>query len=221
VLLLASSMLAGCTGPQAGHRFITRSGSGPVEVLEGPLAVPRLPTADAIARATIVARAARVPAASVATIESSDSELHAALANLAQGSTAQAYLRVALAYRKAGVLDLAIEHFDAALERDRHLAGAYDGRARIWRDWGLAGLALGDATRAVFFAPESPATHNTLGTVLLALGRCEAAGRAFREAVSIDSGAVYAASNVRQIEHALATGSAACHPAPMRGSRTR
>ena len=42
---------------------------------------------------------------------------------------------------------------------------------RVWRDWGLPALALGDAHRAIYYAPQSASARNTYGTVMQALGQ--------------------------------------------------
>jgi tetratricopeptide (TPR) repeat protein len=135
-------------------------------VLERPLPAAAVPPADAVRKAVAQARAGRPVLAPSPTIESTPGELRQALASLRAVATPAGHLRVGLAYQRAGVLDQAFEHFDAALKQNSRLAAAYDGRARIWRDWGLPGLGIGDATRAVFFAPHSASARNTLGTLL-------------------------------------------------------
>ena len=73
-------------------------------------------------------------------------------------------------YLAAGVLDAAFDHFTATLIFDPHDVPSLDGLARIWRDWGYLQNALPLAYQAVYWAPESAAAHNTLGSVLLRLG---------------------------------------------------
>lgn len=130
------------------------------------------------------------------TIEQQDPELRTSLEALRTAATAPAERRVADAYRRAGVLDLAYDHYLAARHLDIHDAAAYDGLARIWRDWGLPHLGLGDASRALYYAPTSAAAYNTFGTVLYALGQTTEAGRAFERALTLDPKAAYAWTNL-------------------------
>ncbi len=141
-------------------------------------------------------RARPAARADVAPVETSDGELAAALATLAGSATAERERAVADAYRRAGVPDLAMEHYGRAVRLDRKDAAAYDAMARIWRDWGFPHLGLGDAYRAIFYAPASPIPHNTLGTLLQALGQTQQARDSFERAVRLDPGAYYALNNL-------------------------
>ena len=71
-----------------------------------------------------------------------------------------------------------------------------DGLARIWRDWGYPRLGLSDAVRAITCAPDSAVLSNTLGTLLLKMGRLADARLAFEQALSHDSRAAYALNNL-------------------------
>lgn len=130
------------------------------------------------------------------TIEISDPALATELKALTLEPTAANHRAVAAAYVRHGVLDLAHEHFSAAVALEPTDGASWDGLARIWRDWGFPHLALPDAYRAVYFVPASPATHNTLGTVLQALGRYADARSQFEQALSLDVTAAYALSNL-------------------------
>jgi Flp pilus assembly protein TadD len=55
---------------------------------------------------------------------------------------------------------------------------------------------LSDAHRAVFYAPLSAATHNTLGTVFQALGRHGEARQQYERAIALDPTAAYALNNL-------------------------
>jgi tetratricopeptide (TPR) repeat protein len=131
-----------------------------------------------------------------ATIESTDPALAAALAALQIMPTAAAHRQVAGEYVRLRLLDVAYDHYRRATVLDREDGAAYDGLARIWRDWGLAHLGLGDAQRAVYFAPWSAEAHNTLGTLLQALGQRTKARAAYERAQALDPGAAYAANNL-------------------------
>jgi Flp pilus assembly protein TadD len=130
------------------------------------------------------------------TLESRDTDLAWDLFRLSQAPTATAHRAVAERYRARGVLDAAYRHYNAAVKLDARDAAGYDGLARVWRDWGLPHLALGDAHRAVYFAPASAAFHNTLGTVMQALGRHKDARAAYELASLLDAQAAYAFNNL-------------------------
>jgi tetratricopeptide (TPR) repeat protein len=132
----------------------------------------------------------------VATVETQNAEVRTALEALQRGATPERHRRVADAYRSVGILDLAYDHFVAARDLDSRDAAAYDGLARIWRDWGLPHLGLADARRALYYAPQSAAAHNTFGTLLQALGQRTEARRAFERALALDPGAAYAWTNL-------------------------
>jgi tetratricopeptide (TPR) repeat protein len=191
VLIAVGLIVPGCSGA-ANNRFITRTGSGPIEIAEPGTRHPVRAARPAIA----VPAPSRPPAAPLPTVESTHPELRASLAALRAGPSAAAHLRVGLAYQRVLVLDLAIEHFDGALRMNARMAAAYDARARVWRDWGMLGPAIGDATRAVFFAPRSAAARNTLGTILAGLGDRASAAAAYRCAAQLDPGAAWARANL-------------------------
>ena len=203
---------AACAGAHSGNRFIKKGGSGPVELLEGPWPKSSPVSGDAVRKAAAAAQAARPKAANAVTIESHAGELRDALAALRAGPTPSAHLRVAEAYRNAGVLDQALDHFDFALKQDSKAAAAYDGRARIWREWGLPGLGMGDASRAVFFAPDSASARNTLGTLLAAIADCDGARSAYGQALTLDPAAAYARVNLQELDRRMALGTQRCQP---------
>jgi tetratricopeptide (TPR) repeat protein len=132
----------------------------------------------------------------VTTIEVSDHSLAEALLAVKIQPSASSHRTVAARYVRLGVLDQAHEHFSAAIALDATDAASWDGLARIWRDWGFPHLALSDAYRAVYYAPDSPTVHNTLGTVLQALGQRAAARVQFERALALDVTAAYALSNL-------------------------
>lgn len=129
-------------------------------------------------------------------METSDPALAAALLAVAAHPTASSHRAVADEYLRLGILDMAHEHLSAVLTIDPRNAPAWDGLARIWRNWGFPHLGLADAHRAVFFAPASPVAHNTLGTMFQALGRRADARREYEKALELDPTAAYAANNL-------------------------
>ena len=122
--------------------------------------------------------------APASTIEGQDPELSSSRLLLAVLPSAENERRVAAAYMQLGVLDAAYDHFKAALRINPRDAASFDGLARIWRDWGLPNVALGDAHRAIYYAPSSATVYNTLGTILQKLGQTAAAASAFEGAFS-------------------------------------
>jgi tetratricopeptide (TPR) repeat protein len=222
LLVVLVSLMAACASHQSGNRFITRTGSGPIEVLDDPLLLSvKAPSPSAIRQAEATARASRAVPPVLPTIEASDRELRDALALVEQHPTPASHLRVAQAYWRVGVLDRAFDHFDAALTHDPKLAAAYDGRARIWRDWHLPGSGVPDAARAVYYAPRSAAARNTLGTLLLAMGDCTGAREAFRRAHVLDPGAAYAEKNLAAVARALEDGTPPCRPVAVVGRKAQ
>jgi len=130
------------------------------------------------------------------TVEASDPELAAALLLLEAAPTPARHRLVAREYVRLEILDKAHEHLTAAVRQDREDAAAWDGLARIWRDWRMPHLALPDAYRALYYAPDSPVVHNTLGTVLQTLGHTADARSHYEMALAIDPSAAYALSNL-------------------------
>ena len=131
-----------------------------------------------------------------ATLEGQDPDLKSALLELRLHPGAAQHLRVAERYRRLKILDVAHDHFERARQLDPTSAEAYEGLARIWRDWGFPNLGLGDASRAVYYAPLSATAQNTLGTVLTAMGRGAEARRAYERALALDPRAAYILNNL-------------------------
>jgi len=143
-----------------------------------------------------LSRRTRPRATDALVAETWSQDLAAAIARHAAPPTPASEVDLAQAYVRAGILDQAYEHFAAAASLDPHDGAAWDGLARIWRDWGFPHIGLGDAYRAVWAAPRSPAVHNTLGTILQFLGHGPAARAQFAQALAYDAGAAYAHNNL-------------------------
>jgi tetratricopeptide (TPR) repeat protein len=135
----------------------------------------------------------RVPAT---TIEGSDRRLGLALAAAAVRPAAETFRAVAEEYCRLGVLDTAHEYLNKALRIDPEDAATHEALARLWRDSGFPGLGLGDAYRALHYAPSSAPAQNTLGTLLQALGHHEAARDRYERALHFDPTAAYALNNL-------------------------
>lgn len=130
------------------------------------------------------------------TLEARDPALAADLLRLQAAPTAEQHRAIADRYRELGVLDAAYRHYNTALALNPRDAEAYEGLARVWRDWGLPQLAVGDAHRATFYAPQSASARNTYGTIMQALGRYADARAAYELASTLEPEAAYAASNL-------------------------
>jgi tetratricopeptide (TPR) repeat protein len=130
------------------------------------------------------------------TLEARDPALAAELLLLRSAPTAEHHRQIAEHYRDRGVLDLAYQHFNDALALNPRDAAAYEGLARVWRDWNLPELAVGDAHRATFYAPQSASARNTFGTIMQALGQYSEAKAAYELASWLDPSAAYAVNNL-------------------------
>ena len=160
---------------------------------------------------------------SALTLEAQDPVLAKALLLLEAAPSAARHRAVADAYLRLGISDQAHEHLSAAVKLEPRDAASWDRMARIWRDWGLPHLGLTDAHRAVYFAPASPAAHNTLGTILHALGRREEARARFERALQLDPTAAYALNNLCYtwtLEGQLRAAVAACQRAHRHSARS-
>jgi tetratricopeptide (TPR) repeat protein len=189
-------LTAGCASHRVGH------------VSQGP--VPALPHVDAGSAGDLerfmseVRRATAVSAVSsksnVATrLETSNVQLREALAEVQARDSTAARHRAGAVYLHLGIRDAAFDQYKAAIRLNPRDAAAYDALARLWRDWGWLSFALSDAYRAVYYAPRSAEAHNTLGTILAALGRRDQARVVFQRAAWLDPGATWAAMNLCRV----------------------
>ena len=222
IVMAAILMGSACASGRPSNRFIKYGHkNGTIELMESPDGQPAISEA-AVQEAIARARRERGPAAAaLPTIESTNADLRDALRDLSKRSSAATHLRVARAYSRLGVGDMALDHFDRAIRQNGRLAAAYVGRARIWRDWHMPGFAVGDAYRAVKLAPRSPEAQNTLGTVLLLTGNCRGARTAFERALLMQPGASYAARNLARVRSIGELSTGRCRPSqPSQPSRS-
>ncbi len=118
---------------------------------------------------------------------------------MAKAPSAASHLHVGQEYYRLGIRDLAFDHYSDVLTFDPRNAAAFDGRARVWRDWGFMALALADAHRARYYQPTSAAVRNTLGTVLEMRGLCVEALSEYQEALRMQPDAAWAQQNVTRL----------------------
>ena len=192
VALVAAS---GCAvrGPKFASRFVTPG--EPSVTYDDPAApkpAPAPPLSDYVRKIRALQSVAKPKSSFLPTIESTDPGLSQALLLLAMRPSAEAHRQVAVAYRRAGVLDYAFRHFQRAAASSTCDAPSFDGMARLWRDWGMTDLALSDAYHALRCSPNSAEVHNTLGTIFESLGRQAAAKSAYEKAVALNPRAAFA-----------------------------
>lgn len=123
-------------------------------------------------------------------------ELAAAAARHAAEPTSENELALGQTLAGLGIQDQAYEHFARVARVSPRMSAAWEGLARIWRDWGAPGLGLGDAYRSVATDPQSASARNTLGTILECLGYGRDARAQFARAVSLDASSAYAQNNL-------------------------
>jgi len=196
--LLAATLLAGCATV---HPRAQSQPSAPATPAAAVAARAAPQTGDAslssyMQQVRESTRRARPGVTGAEMAERWSDDLSAALSRCAATPTHASEMGLAQAYVRAGILDKAHEHFTAAARLDPSDGAAWDGLARIWRDWGFSDIGLGNAYRAVYAAPDSPAVHNTLGTILQFLGKGGDARARFARAVALDAGAAYARNNL-------------------------
>jgi Flp pilus assembly protein TadD len=132
---------------------------------------------------------------SVDAVETRDAGLAAArIAWLADPTPAHAR-QLAGEYQRLAIFDQADGVLTDALDRWPSDGTLHEGRARVWRDWGLPALALPHAQRALYFAAGSTDAANTLASILEALGRFEEAGMTLEAAASGEPGDGVLAAN--------------------------
>jgi tetratricopeptide (TPR) repeat protein len=189
VCLVIAIVAAGCAARGEARRLRSPRASGASEVRPDPL--------EAFME-TVRARSVRArPGTERArTLEASEPALAEALRAVAAAPSSAAHRAVAAQYVRLRVLDVALEQFSRAVALDPTDAASWDGLARIWRDWGFPHLALPDAYRALYYAPDSPIVHNTLGTVFQALGQRAEARAQYEKALGLDATAAYALTNL-------------------------
>jgi len=178
------------TPPQA----VTGEAGGPEAAAPPPGADSELATY--IGQTRELSRRVRSRATNVQAAEQWSAELAEAAARHAAAPTAENELALAQTLAGLGIQDQAYEHFARVTRLSPRSSAAWEGLARIWRDWGAPGLGLGDAYRAVAADVQSPAARNTLGTLLEYLGHGQDARAQFAKALSLDTFAAYAQNNL-------------------------
>jgi len=201
-ICVAATVAAGC----GGHRYYNVTPDSTRAIREQRAAAAAAEAANGSPVESLGAYMAKVrelqagvrptPPSKLATLETSDPALVAALLESTLAPTPDSLRGVAEEYRRLKVFDKGHDYLTRALALAPKDARVRDGLARLWRDAGMPSLAIGDAHRAVFYAPNSAAAHNTLGTVLQALGQRAGARREYERAASLDSLAAYAHNNI-------------------------
>jgi Flp pilus assembly protein TadD len=203
IVAVSVSVHAGCASATHGaNRFFLNREPGTLEVnvddqQARPEAPPQPSLEETIGKVRRLMSEARPDGKNRArTIEAGDPTLAAALAVAAANPSPATWLAVARIYHRKQLLDRAYDYYMQILKVQPTSGEAYEGLARVWRDWGMPGLALGDAHRAVYYGPGSPSARNTLGTVLQALGLRTEARTAYMMVLAFDPRAAYAFNNL-------------------------
>jgi tetratricopeptide (TPR) repeat protein len=196
VAIVAAMLVGGCAtaAPTLTSRFV-RQGT-PETDLGGPprRAIRTSAGVSAVASQAIVETLRFSPAA--ADIEAHDPRLRSALVAVHQAPTLTNHLAAAREYQRLGILDGAYDELRRGALLDPNDPAILDATARVWRDWGLPGLGLSTAYRAVHAAPQSATARHTLGTLFYALGLRREARNAFEETVRLDPQAWYGWQNL-------------------------
>jgi protein O-GlcNAc transferase len=198
--MATASIIAGCATHGASNQRLFQEPSASTGQVakdgETPALPPQKESLESFIERTRKLQSVVHPQEQNRSLEREDSELASARLSLAENPTAANHRRVGAAYLRLGVLDAAYDQFKTALRLDSKDAASYDGLARVWRDWGLPHLGLGDAHRAIYYAPTSAPAYNTLGTILQRLGQTANARAAFQAALRNEPGASYALNNL-------------------------
>jgi protein O-GlcNAc transferase len=194
--LLAALWLGGCAAASPGlTRQFVRQGTPAVD-LGGPEIQAGLAAAHTAGGVPQAIRGVSRVSPPEADVDRADLTLRHALAAAAGHASLSTHLAAALEYRRAGILDRAYDHLEAAATFDPHDPAVNDTLARIWRDWGFPGVGLSYTYRAVYAAPRSATARHTLATLLHALGRHGEAEAGYRQAIALDPAAWYAWQNL-------------------------
>jgi tetratricopeptide (TPR) repeat protein len=163
-----------------------------------PTSAPQEPLAAFIEKTKEVQTRASTQPVNVlgTTVETFDTELGAALFQAKLHPTSAAARRVAAAYARLGIFDKAHEYLQRAVKSDPGNAANYEALARLWRDVRMPYLGLSDAHRAVYYAPDWPVAHNTLATLLQAMGQRANARVEYERALVLEPSAAYALNNL-------------------------
>jgi Flp pilus assembly protein TadD len=130
------------------------------------------------------------------TVEAADPGLAAALLAATALPSPETYRNAAQEYRRLRVYDKAQDYLTRALKFDSKDGQTHEALARVWRDAGFPHLGVGDAYRAIYYAPRSASARNTLGTLFQAMGRRAEARTEYQRAIQLDPLAAYAYSNI-------------------------
>ena len=128
-------------------------------------------------------------------LEDADPALATALVVAESRPSPAAHRKVAELYQGHGIIDMAYDHLLSAERLAPDDPATQDSMARLWRAAGWGGVGLGAAYRAAYQAPDSPAAHNTLGTILQDVGDHTAARGAYEQSLRLDPLAGYVLNN--------------------------
>jgi Tfp pilus assembly protein PilF len=146
--------------------------------------------------ATDVREPAKAPGTETRTLERDDPALREAIASARASRSCSTLTQLGVRYYELELPEVAGRYLSEAIAMDPKCAPAHDALAKVWRQSGQHGQALGSAHRATYFSPLTAAFWNTYGTVLQEVGRADEAAAAYRRVVQLDASAAYAHSNL-------------------------
>ena len=132
----------------------------------------------------------------VETLETRDPALAAELLLASSQPTAERYRNLAERYRERGVLDAAYRNFNRAIKLNPRDGAAYEGLARVWRDWGLPRTRPRRRAPRRLLRAAVGIRPEHLGTVMQALGQHDHARAAYEAASRLEPQAAYAVNNL-------------------------
>lgn len=205
-VLVAAAVSSGCSARDSrlAGRFV-RPGEPAYTIEAEATTRPKAELQDYMRKVRALQAQRKTKTTLLPTIEANNPALSRALLGVALHGDAESHLRVARAYVEAGVPDFAFRHYQRAVAVDGCHAAAYDGLARLWRDWKMPEQAMGEAYRGLRCAPDSAPLYNTLGTIMQSVGQLANARQAYAKALALAPAAAYALNNLCYVE--LADGS--------------
>jgi len=108
---------------------------------------------------------------------------------------ARPYYNRAIAYQKAGNLNLALSDYNKAIAKDPNSAPAYANRGNLYQKIGKLELALSDCNKAIVIDPDLALAYNSRGVIYKSRGNLDLALSDYNQAIAKDSNLASAYAN--------------------------